>query len=91
MKQQATLLPPMQSVGALKTAHRGHKAMKLKLYDTNTKRQLFIASYYGLTCTYDNGAPQPRRGHEQLCDTVTLGLMAAIVSGGDIHSIGTDH
>ena len=35
--------------------------------------------------------PQTRRGHEQLCVDVTIGLRAEIVYGGDFQSISTDH
>ena len=36
-------------------------------------------------------APQPRRGQEQLCVDVTVGLRAENVYAGDIQSIGTNH
>ena len=40
-------------------------------------------------CTYDNVAPQPRRGHD--CCARTSGLRAEIVYGRGIQSIDTDH
>ena len=41
-------------------------------------------------CTFDSGAPQPRRGHIFCCARIAE-LMAESVYGGDIQSIVTDH
>ena len=54
IQQASTCLQPIQRVEALQTAHKGHKAMKLKLYYTNTKRQLFIASCTSKSASLDH-------------------------------------
>ena len=67
-----------------------HSTLDIPQLTRHAQQDATVHTDQSILCTYDSGAPQPRRGHN-VQRARTYGLRAEGVYGGDIQSIDTNN